>query len=116
MLAAGEKWGAAVGRYLVPIYYRLGFYSNWDFKFTKFILLFQVFSRAEVFFSIGGRQFAPEPVSFSYMPDVIIEHARNVTVKLHQRIGRFLKVQLYFGAKFLLVSEISFDSGKFVWF
>lgn len=47
------------------------------------------------------------------MPDMVLEHARNVTIKLHHRIGRFLKLQLYFASRWILLSEISFDSGKY---
>ncbi|KAF4518476.1 hypothetical protein B566_EDAN006481 [Ephemera danica] len=70
----------------------------------------QVFSQARAFFSIGGRHFSGEPVYFSYMPDLIMEHARNVTIKLHGRIGRFVKLQLWFAAKWIMISEASFDS------
>ncbi|RZF47106.1 hypothetical protein LSTR_LSTR005184 [Laodelphax striatellus] len=71
----------------------------------------QVFSQAKVYFSVNsGRQFSGEPVQFSYMPDLVMEHARNVTVKLHHRIGRYLKLQLYFASRWLLLSEVSFDS------
>ncbi|RZC39422.1 hypothetical protein BDFB_008384, partial [Asbolus verrucosus] len=72
----------------------------------------QVFSHARAFFSINGNSFNGEPVHFSYMPDLVLEHARNVTIKLHHRIGRFLKLQLYFASRWILLSEISFDSGK----
>ncbi|XP_031358423.1 discoidin domain-containing receptor 2-like isoform X1 [Photinus pyralis] len=44
------------------------------------------------------------------MPDLVLDHARNVTIKLHHRIGRFLKLQLYFAAQWILLSEISFHS------
>jgi hypothetical protein len=73
----------------------------------------QVFSHAKVHFSIGGHQFFGEPVFFSYMPDAIMEHARNVTIKLHNRVGRYLRLQLYFAAKWIMISEASFDSGEF---
>jgi discoidin domain receptor family member 2 len=42
----------------------------------------------------------------------MIERARNVTVKLHGRIGKYVKLQLWFAAKWIMLSEISFDSGK----
>ncbi|XP_068918044.1 discoidin domain-containing receptor 2 [Tenebrio molitor] len=70
----------------------------------------QVFSHARAFFSVNGNLFNGEPVHFSYMPDLVLEHARNVTIKLHHRIGRFLKLQLYFASRWILLSEISFDS------
>ncbi|KAJ8925152.1 hypothetical protein NQ315_001337 [Exocentrus adspersus] len=75
--------------------------------FTKDV---QVFSHARAFFSINGHTFSPEPVHFSYMPDLVLEHSRNVTIKLHHRIGRYLKLQLYFASRWILLSEVSFDS------
>lgn len=77
----------------------------------RLVFFCQVFSHARVYFSIGGNLFNGEPVRFSYMPDLALEHARNVTIKLHQRFGRFLKIQLYFASVWMLISEISFDSG-----
>ncbi|KAH8298160.1 hypothetical protein KR018_010081, partial [Drosophila ironensis] len=70
----------------------------------------QVFVHAKVFFSIGGHQFAKEPVQFSYMPDQVLDHARDVTIKLHHRLGRYVRLLLYFGARWMMLSEISFVS------
>ncbi|XP_030377793.1 discoidin domain-containing receptor 2 [Scaptodrosophila lebanonensis] len=70
----------------------------------------QVFVHAKVFFSIGGRQFAGEPVQFSYMPDTVLDHARDVTIKLHHRLGRYLQLHLYFAARWMMLSEITFIS------
>ncbi|CAD7000519.1 unnamed protein product [Ceratitis capitata] len=78
--------------------------------FTKDV---QVFVRAKVFFSIGGRHFSGEPVQFSYMPDTVMDHARDVTIKLHHRVGRYLKINLYFAVKWIMLSEISFISVSF---
>ncbi|KAH8385750.1 hypothetical protein KR009_002651 [Drosophila setifemur] len=75
--------------------------------FTKDV---QVFVHAKVFFSIGGHYFSGEPVQFSYMPDIIMDHARDVTIKLHHRVGKFLKINLYFAVKWIMLSEISFAS------
>lgn len=68
---------------------------------------------AKVFFSIGGQHFNGEPVHFSYMPDQIMEHARDVTIKLHHRIGKFVQIHLYFAARWIMLSEISFSSSKY---
>uniref|UniRef100_A0A336ML21 CSON000813 protein n=1 Tax=Culicoides sonorensis TaxID=179676 RepID=A0A336ML21_CULSO len=76
----------------------------------------QVFMHAKVFFSIGGQHFNGEPVHFSYMPDQIMEHARDVTIKLHHRIGKFVQIHLYFAARWIMLSEISFISSKYNFF
>ncbi|GFS63625.1 discoidin domain-containing receptor 2, partial [Trichonephila inaurata madagascariensis] len=70
----------------------------------------QVFSSAKIWFSIGGRYFHNQAVQFSYMPDLFLEHSRNVTIFLHHGIGRVVKIELHFAARWLLLSEVSFDS------
>lgn len=51
-------------------------------------------------------------MQFSYMPDTIMDHARDVTIKLHHRVGKYLKINLYFAVKWIMLSEISFISSK----
>ncbi|KAG7191216.1 hypothetical protein KM043_013191 [Ampulex compressa] len=75
--------------------------------FTKDV---QVFSHAKVYLGLGDDQFNNEPVHFSYIPDTVLEQAREVTIKLHSRAGKFLKLQLYFAARWIMLSEVSFES------
>lgn len=78
----------------------------------------QVFSQAKVFFGIGVRQYLGEPVQFSYSSQLEAasppapEHARDVTIKLHHRLGRYLQLQFFLATRWLLLSEITFISGK----
>ncbi|KAF4518474.1 hypothetical protein B566_EDAN006479 [Ephemera danica] len=72
----------------------------------------QVFSRAKVMFSVGGQFYNGRPLSFSYMPDRVLEEARNVSIHLHGRLGRFVKLQLWFAAKWIMISEVTFESGQ----
>ncbi|GFS57942.1 retrovirus-related Pol polyprotein from transposon TNT 1-94 [Trichonephila clavipes] len=72
----------------------------------------QVFSSAKIWFSIGGRYFHNQAVQFSYLPDLFFDHSRNVTIFLHHGIGRVVKIELHFAARWLLLSEVSFDSGR----
>lgn len=66
---------------------------------------------AKVMFSIGGKRFnRGEPITYEYVEDRIFETARNVTIKLHHRVGRYMKLQLHFAAKWILISEVMFDS------
>ncbi|XP_030749295.1 discoidin domain-containing receptor tyrosine kinase B-like [Sitophilus oryzae] len=77
-------------------------------QFTKDV---QVFSSAKVLFSIGGKRFnRGEPITFEYMEDKIFEDARNITIKLHHRVGKYVKLQLFFASKWIMVSEVSFES------
>lgn len=77
-------------------------------QFTKEV---QVFSEAKVLFSVGGKRYKGEPITYDYIEDHIFENPRNVSIKLHHRVGRFVKLQLYFASRWILLSEIAFDSG-----
>ena len=76
-------------------------------QFTRDI---SVFKELKAFFSIGGDIYNSDSVSHHPMTDEIFEEPRNITAKLHRRVGRFVKIQLYFGSKWLLISEVTFDS------
>ncbi|KAL1117265.1 hypothetical protein AAG570_004591 [Ranatra chinensis] len=64
-------------------------------------------------FSVGGSYYYGEPIDYSYIEDRIFEHSRNVSIKLHHRIGRFVKLQLHFAARWIMISEVTFDSGEY---
>ncbi|CAH0392130.1 unnamed protein product [Bemisia tabaci] len=71
---------------------------------------FAVFSEAKLWFSVGGKYFTGDPITYTYMEDRIFEHSRNITIKLHHRIGRAVKIQLFFAARWIMISEVNFDS------
>lgn len=83
------------------------------FKIDICYSLSKVFVHAKAFFSIGGQHFIGEPVHFSYMPDTVMENARDVTIKLHHRIGKYVQVHLYFALRWIMLSEVSFVTGEF---
>jgi len=66
----------------------------------------QVFQSAKIWFSLNGEQWAPVPESFTYMPDTVMETARDVVIHLHHRVGKFIKFDLKFAAKWILMSEV----------
>ncbi|KAK4311284.1 hypothetical protein Pmani_017193 [Petrolisthes manimaculis] len=71
----------------------------------------QVFSRARVLFSVGGLYYHVQtPVEVEPEVDRIFENARNVTLHLHHTPAKFVKLQLYFTLRWLLISEVTFDS------
>lgn len=70
----------------------------------------QVFSRARVHFSVGGRYFGSRPIEFNYMTDEVSEYGRNVSIKLHHRVGKYVKIQMFFKARWIMISEIFFVS------
>lgn len=64
-------------------------------------------------FSIGGQIYPGEPIVHRPPEDRIFENSRNVSVKLHHRVGRFVKLRLVFPAppaRWILLSEVSFRS------
>ena len=76
-------------------------------QFTRDV---SVFKEARVLFSIGGKIFNSDPVFHLPMDDQIFEEPRNVTAKLHRRVAKFIKLQLFFRSKWIMISEVSFDS------
>ena len=73
----------------------------------------RVFKTAQLYFSVGGLYYTGEPIVFKYMRDILIEYARPVIIQLNHKIGQYVKVLLYFDAKWLMVSEVVFESSKF---
>ncbi|XP_024084780.1 discoidin domain-containing receptor 2-like [Cimex lectularius] len=70
----------------------------------------QVFSSAVVSFSIDGERYQPNPVKFLPRIEKPKETAFNVTIPLHGRVAKYVKVQLHFSARWILLSEVTFDS------
>lgn len=76
--------------------------------FTKDI---QVFRQARVYFSNEEDKFGDDRVvDFKYMPDLALENARNVSINLKNSHGQYCMLQLFFNAKWILISEITFYS------
>ncbi|KAK9877951.1 hypothetical protein WA026_020171 [Henosepilachna vigintioctopunctata] len=76
-------------------------------QFTKEI---QVFAAAKIYFSMDGTHFKDEPIIYNSMEDLIFENPRNISIKLYQRIGKFVKIKLLFASRWILLSEVNFIS------
>ncbi len=50
------------------------------------------------------------------MRDTLMEYARPVMITIPHRVGKFIKLQLFFDARWLMISEVSFVSGTSVFF
>ena len=72
----------------------------------------RVFQKAEIYFSVGGIYYTGEPIVFNYMRDILIEYARPVIIQLSHKVGKYVKIVLHFDARWLMVSEVVFESGK----
>ncbi|XP_068211248.1 discoidin domain-containing receptor 2-like isoform X2 [Palaemon carinicauda] len=77
---------------------------------TERISINEVFSKARVMFSVGGNYFSSRSVDYQYMQDEVSEYGRNVTIKLHGRVGKYVKIQLHYSARWIMISEIFFES------
>ncbi|KAK7504484.1 hypothetical protein BaRGS_00004350, partial [Batillaria attramentaria] len=74
----------------------------------------RVFRRAEVFFSIGGKYYQDAPIKFNYQQDSYFENARQVQIRLYNKIGRFVRLDLYFESRWIMISEVEFDTEEAV--
>ena len=73
----------------------------------------QIFTRAKVYFSIGGVHFNGRPLTYvpSSSVDLALEHARNLTIPLENRAGRFVRLHLFFRSTWIVLGEVYFHSG-----
>ena len=79
---------------------------------TSFLWPLQIFSLVRVFFSDGGKLYQWSPV-VSYPRAVRAnDETRNISVSLGGRAARFVKIQLFFSARWIVISEIRFNSGQ----
>jgi hypothetical protein len=80
-----------------------------------------VFNRSQIFFSLTEDSFSDTSI-LQYCPrDFQAKNGSNdgkinVTLSLCGNTARFVKLRLYFGGEWLLITEISFNSGIFVMF
>jgi hypothetical protein len=76
-----------------------------------------VFIRSQILFSSTDDSFSNTPI-LQYCPrDFQAKIGSNdVILSLCENTARFVKLRLYFGGEWLLISEISFNSGIFIMF
>ena len=68
----------------------------------------------EVPFSIDSyfSYYLSEPVRYEFEQDRVIDYNHEVRIDLQHSIGRYVKLQLAFDAKWLMISEVQFESGR----
>lgn len=103
----------------VCIHYRYMLFYGIVFSFVLFFkrdiyffLPLQVFSMALIYVSLDGDKWQEWPIKLSTKSEAIKDTAVNITINLKGRVGRYIKICLYFSARWILISEISFESGK----
>ncbi|KAK3781338.1 hypothetical protein RRG08_018964 [Elysia crispata] len=72
----------------------------------------RIFRRADIFYSVGGRHYQANPTRVDFAPDNTFEKARTVTLKMEHRIGQYLKINFYFQARWIMISELWFTSER----
>lgn len=74
----------------------------------------RVFSSVRVLFddAAGAADARPPAVEYMYMRDTLMEYARSVTIPLNNNVGSRVRVQLFFDSKWLMISEVQFESGE----
>ena len=62
------------------------------------------------YFSADGLTYHPQYVKVVNKEPLVSYKSQNITLSLAKRIGRFVKLELYFDNKWLLISEVNFKS------
>lgn len=76
--------------------------------FSKEILIFKT---AVISFSkIDDEKNYSNPIIYEHTRDDIFEIARPILIELNNQIAKYVRLDLYFDSKWLLISEITFDS------
>ncbi|XP_035829229.1 discoidin domain-containing receptor 2, partial [Aplysia californica] len=70
----------------------------------------RIFRHAEIFSSIGGEYFSAQSTKVNFKQDDYFENARPVVLRMPNHIGRYVKIDLYFQARWIMISEVSFTS------
>lgn len=65
-----------------------------------------------MFFSIGGQYYLDSPVKYSHQQDSYFENARQVVIRLYNKIGQYVRIDLYFESRWIMISEVEFESGQ----
>ena len=74
---------------------------------------YAVFKKSEIFFASIEDQFSDTVLQYcpKRLSDDDIQFKKIVSLSLCENTARFIKLRLYFGGRWLLISEISFNSG-----
>lgn len=70
----------------------------------------EYFQQLIAHFSLDGNQWSKNPIVIHMVPDHVNDNARDITIDLKNRVGRYVKLVLKFAAKWLLISEITFHT------
>ena len=69
------------------------------------------FSMAKLYFSMDGENFR-DVVTLPVLRDSLMEYARPIVVPIPHRIAKYVKLDLYYEARWMMISEVSFKLVK----
>ena len=72
----------------------------------------RVFKLAKISFSVGGLFYQPKYVQYVFQRDTWMNYARTVNIPLMNHIGQYMRVELYFDDRWMMISEVQILSGK----
>lgn len=72
----------------------------------------RIFRMAKLYFSNGGAYYSGEPVVFETLRDSLMEFVRTVRVPVPHRVAKFVKLELFFDSRWIMISEVQFESGE----
>ena len=70
----------------------------------------EYFQQLIAYFSLDRNQWSKNPIVVHMVSDHVNDSARDITIDLRNRIAKHVKLVLKFAAKWLLISEITFDT------
>ena len=80
---------------------------------NKYSRQVRVFSKVKVSFSVGGTYYDERSsYTWPHTSDLLREYARYVVIPMNNHIGQYVKVQMYFDAEWIMLSEVEFQSGN----
>lgn len=71
-------------------------------------------SAVQIQFSLDGERYQPNTIDWPITVDKTRELSRNISIPLLGKVARFIKISMQFSAKWILISEVTFESGKFL--
>ena len=78
---------------------------------NMFMKSIRVFSMAKLYFSMDGKKFG-NLVQLPILKDSLVEYARPIVIPIPHKVGKYVKMDLYFEARWIMISEVKFKSGE----
>ncbi len=61
---------------------------------------------------MNGKIYSGDPIVYHPLEDCIFEEPKNITINLHRHIAQYVKIELFWAKRWILISEVTFDARK----